>query len=279
MDLGEVTGMDLGEVTGMDLGEVTGMALGEVTGMALGEVTGMLRIEALSGFLRKGELLVKQLKTVDTPLMTCLLGGPPHTGKSTIAAKIAIDSGFSIETVSAETMVGLQESTKVSRIVEVFEDAYKSPFSIIILDDIERLIEYVPIGPRRFSNLILQTLLVLVKRNPPKGKKLLVIGTTSCERAIVEDMGFLKAFNVHFEVPTLKPTDMVEVLKQQNFFYSWDIDNAVEALGSEIPIKRLLKLMEMAILGKECNDADAIREGRQKIDIYHFYDCVRVFEP
>jgi hypothetical protein len=37
----------------------------------------------------------------------------------------------------------------------VFEDAYRSPLSVIILDDIERLLEYVPIGPR-FSNTILQ---------------------------------------------------------------------------------------------------------------------------
>jgi vesicle-fusing ATPase len=45
-------------------------------------------------------------------------------------------------------------------------------------DDIERLLEYVAIGPR-FSNLVLQVLLVLVKKQPPAGRRLLVIGTTS----------------------------------------------------------------------------------------------------
>lgn len=39
----------------------------------------------------------------------------------------------------------------------------QSPQSIIVLDDIERLVEYVAIGPR-FSNTILQTLLVLLKK-------------------------------------------------------------------------------------------------------------------
>lgn len=39
----------------------------------------------------------------------------------------------------------------------------QSPQSIVILDDIERLVEYVAIGPR-FSNTILQTLLVLIKK-------------------------------------------------------------------------------------------------------------------
>ena len=42
----------------------------------------------------------------------------------------------------------------------------QSPLSIIILDDIERLLEFVSIGPR-FSNTILQTLLVLLKKASP----------------------------------------------------------------------------------------------------------------
>lgn len=45
---------------------------------------------------------------------------------------------------------------------------------MIVLDDIERLLEYVAIGPR-FSNQVLQTLLVLLKKQPPAGRKLFVV--------------------------------------------------------------------------------------------------------
>ena len=76
---------------------------------------------------------------------------------------------------------------KSSQITKVFEDAYRSPQSLIILDDIERLLEYVAIGPR-FSNIILQTLLVLIKKVPTPGHKLVVIGTTS-QGDVVESMG------------------------------------------------------------------------------------------
>lgn len=69
----------------------------------------------------------------------------------------------------------MHPQAKASQITKVFEDAYKSPLSVVILDDIERLLEYVAIGPR-FSNTILQALLVLVKRMPPPGRKLLIIG-------------------------------------------------------------------------------------------------------
>lgn len=63
--------------------------------------------------------------------------------------------------------------------MKVFEDAYKSNLSLIILDDIERLIEYISIG-QRFSNMLLQALLTLVKKNPPNPeRKLMIIGTTS----------------------------------------------------------------------------------------------------
>ena len=54
----------------------------------------------------------------------------------------------------------------------------QSKLSVIVLDDIERLLEYVAIGPR-FSNAVLQTLLVLLKKQPPANRKLCVVGTTS----------------------------------------------------------------------------------------------------
>ena len=72
----------------------------------------------------------------------------------------------------------------------MFEDAYRSPLSVIILDDIERLLEYVAIGPR-FSNIILQALLVLIKKAPEAGHKLVVIGTTS-QGDVIESMGLSK---------------------------------------------------------------------------------------
>lgn len=47
----------------------------------------------------------------------------------------------------------------------MFDDAYKSPFSVVLVDNVERLLEYAPIGPR-FSNMVLQALLVLLKMQP-----------------------------------------------------------------------------------------------------------------
>ncbi|KAA8526124.1 hypothetical protein F0562_007776 [Nyssa sinensis] len=93
---------------------------------------------------------------------------PSGSGKTAMAATIGIDSDLPyVQIISAETMIGLSESSKCARIIKVFEDAYKLPLSIIILDDIERLLEYGAIGPC-FSNDISQILLVLLKKRPPK---------------------------------------------------------------------------------------------------------------
>ena len=52
-------------------------------------------------------------------------------------------------------MVGQSEAGKCAKIARIFADSYKSPLSMIVVDNIERLLEYVQMGPR-FSNTILQ---------------------------------------------------------------------------------------------------------------------------
>ncbi|NXS65216.1 NSF ATPase, partial [Pandion haliaetus] len=122
--------------------------------------------------LDDGELLVQQTKNSDrTPLVSVLLEGPPHSGKTALAAKIAEESNFPfIKICSPDKMIGFSETAKCQAMKKIFDDAYKSQLSCVVVDDIERLLDYVPIGPR-FSNLVLQALLVLLKKAPPQVRK------------------------------------------------------------------------------------------------------------
>lgn len=195
--------------------------------------------------------LVQQARSsANTPLVTCLLEGPAGTGKTALAATLAIESGFPfVKVVSAEAMVGYSESAKCSQIAKVFDDAYKSPLSVIVLDDIERLLEYVAIGPR-FSNAILQTLLVLLKKQPPLGRKLFVVGTTS-QGMVMQEMELAAAFNVALHVPRLNAAEQKSVLQQLGAFSGPDVDAAVaELLDPEVPMKRLLLLLDLARQGQ-----------------------------
>ena len=81
--------------------------------------------------------------------MTLLLEGDQRCGKTALAAKLALESDFPyVKMISPENFVGYTEIAKVHKIVKMFEDAYKSELSLIILDDIERIMEYIDIGPR-----------------------------------------------------------------------------------------------------------------------------------
>jgi len=122
----------------------------------------------INNILHDGRELVNTVKSSATqPRLSVLLHGPPGSGKTALAAKIATDSGFPfIKLVSAENMVGFSEAAKIQYLNKTFMDAYKSPQNIVVLDDIERIIEWVPIGPR-FSNAVLQVLMTLLVKQPP----------------------------------------------------------------------------------------------------------------
>jgi vesicle-fusing ATPase len=122
----------------------------------------------IENILNQGALAVDYIKSApEASLLSILLHGPPGSGKTAIAAKIAKDSEFPfIKLVSSENMVGFSEMAKIQYLQKVFTDAYKSPLNIVVIDNIERIIEWSNIGPR-FSNPITQALLVLIAKEPP----------------------------------------------------------------------------------------------------------------
>ena len=130
-------------------------------------------------------------------------------------------------------------------------DSYKSPLSIIFIDDIERIIDYVPIGPR-FSNTVLQTLLVLLKKIPPdEGRRLLVIGTTSCPE-LLADLGLTQAFGVIQDIPSLEfPSQIAEVLNSVARIAEPDALEIAKSISEPIGIKQLLMVLEMARQGDD----------------------------
>jgi len=165
-----------------------------------------VEFQRLMDSLRK---MVRQIVTsTNTRLLSILLEGCSGTGKSAIAASLGLiesdDSNSGIfpfvKVISPEQYLGMGEAAKSHEISRAFDDAYKSPLSLIILDNIERLLDYTPIGPR-FSNTVLQTLAVLISRCPPNpSHKLVIIGTTA-DGYILESMQLKASFTVVRTVP------------------------------------------------------------------------------
>ncbi|XP_006017726.2 vesicle-fusing ATPase isoform X2 [Alligator sinensis] len=201
--------------------------------------------------LEDGELLVQQTKNSDrTPLVSVLLEGPPHSGKTALAAKISEESNFPfIKICSPDKMIGFSETAKCQAIKKIFDDAYKSQLSCVVVDDIERLLDYVPIGPR-FSNLVLQALLVLLKKVPPHGRKLLIIGTTS-RKDVLQEMEMLDAFSTTIHVPNIVTGEqLMEALELLGSFKDKERSTIAQQVKGKkvwIGIKKLLMLIEMSL--------------------------------
>ena len=99
-------------------------------------------------------------------------------------------------------------------------------------------------GPR-FSNLILQTILVYIKKLPPKkGKKLLIIGTTSMSSHL-EDLDIVSAFDKVIHIPNLTKDEIKLVLNSYNC--EEEEKEKIANLVQNAPIKQLCFLIDRAL--------------------------------
>ena len=212
--------------------------------------------QQIKDVLEEGQMRINQtIKSEMTPLVTILLEGKPNSGKTALAAKIAMNSGFPfLKFCSPQSMISFSEVAKGEAIKKVFNDAYKSELSCVVVDDIESMLDYAPIGPR-FSNFVLQTLKLLFKKMPPKGRRLLLIATTS-EKELVKDLGLYHSFSKVIHVPNVsRGNELINVLEQLESFSKRDMDFLTRELKNKtcsIGIKSLLDTIE---LSKQATDS------------------------
>ncbi|KAJ3367800.1 transport between ER and Golgi ATPase protein [Allomyces arbusculus] len=214
---------------------------------------GIVPFGSTHAILESGALFIKQVKeSARTPLVSVLLHGPPGAGKTALAATMAMSSDFPfVKLISPESMVGYSEASKAAQIAKVFNDSYKSPLSVIVVDNLERLLEWVPIGPR-LSNTVLQTLLVLLKKPPPAGRKLLILSTTT-SRAVLQQLDMDDCFNSQLYVPNVGSLEDVQlVTRHLEAFNETENAKVFDALARagisdvSISVKKLLMRTEMA---------------------------------
>lgn len=216
---------------------------------------------SIKNILDEAMLIIQQVKEPDsTPLFSAILHGPPGSGKTALAAKIALDSDYPlIKLCSPDNMVGFNEAMKIEHMRRIFDDAYKSPLSVVLIDNIERIVDWVPIGPR-FSNSVLQALMVLLGKEPPKGRRLLVLATTS-ERTVLQQLDLFTAFDADIPVPNVHGYDELWTIMDQSQVFTdptratEEIRNTTKSESVGVGIKRIL-------LGIETAKQDPDREAR-----------------
>ena len=118
-------------------------------------------------------------------------------------------------------------------------------------------------GPR-FSNTVLQTLLVLLKKAPDEeNRRLLVIATTSVSNHL-EDLQLTDAFNVSLRCPQLEEPSEIEAALRHLVDDSTQRSSIASAITKPLGIKQLLMVLEMA-------------RGDHGVDANDFAACLHQF--
>jgi vesicle-fusing ATPase len=200
-------------------------------------------------------------------LSAALLHGPPGSGKTALAAQIAIDSEIPfIKIVKAQDLVGLPDLSKIQKIRQVFMDADKSPRSLILIDDIEQIIEYVESAPPRFTTTMVSALRALMAAPPPKNRRRLILATTS-NRTVMAELGFLRLFDTTIPVPNIGSMSQLERVLQQVRTMSPDqIRSAMSTLRQKegqyinIGVKSVVFTANLSQAGREEKFGDIVAE-------------------
>lgn len=158
-------------------------------------------------FSNAQRLLNNALKAGETQNFSSLLVyGPQGSGKSSMVDYEVSKSNFSYtRKISPGSLSGLNKYGKISILNESFENAMRSESSLIVVEDIELLIEYIP-SINSLNRAVYSEIISLLKRNVPEHRKFMIIGTTSNRKAL-KNLSILPLFQGYIKLPPLDTKD------------------------------------------------------------------------
>jgi len=188
-----------------------------------------------------------------------LIYGKTGCGLTSFAVTLASNSKFNfIRIISAEKFIGVSEDSTCSEILGVFSSAYKSSSAAIIIDDLDRIIEYSKMGPR-YSNKVLQAILTLIKNPPPQGHKLGIFITTT-QRDELAYLGVDETyFDKEIELLPIKKADEFRKVAMDQSLQLKEIELPDQITADQffndhpLPIKKAIQALDMADF--ETNDS------------------------
>lgn len=140
----------------------------------------------------------------DGNLLSILIKGDSYTGKTTLACQIAKQSGFNcIKFINSELL--LNSILKEQTINEIVNNGCRSDSFILILDCIEKLIEYSPLG-NYYNNKVLQTINTLLGKIVDTNKKFVII-LTSSKPELISNLGLSNECTLSYNVSDCEYAD------------------------------------------------------------------------
>lgn len=142
-------------------------------------------------------------------LATIGIFGEAGSGKTAFSTWLAKNTNFPfIKIISNNEIAGYSESAKNDYIKDIFEQAYLSELSVIVIDSLDTLIEYYRdeiTGTLRFMNSVYNVIKTLIKRNPTKKNHRLLILLNTEE---MNGFDFTKYLNINVKMPSIEKDGM-----------------------------------------------------------------------
>lgn len=136
--------------------------------------------------------------------MITYITGISGSGRTNLALAIGLLSSYPcIKYISGKSVVGMVDSQRASYISDCFADADKSPNSVIILDDLENIIDWVYgplIGTPRFSLSLCTTLKSLINYHH-SNKRLIIMTFNENTLDIVDSLRILPKASRTYQIP------------------------------------------------------------------------------
>lgn len=133
--------------------------------------------------------------------LNIIISGEPYTGKTSMAVHLIKDLCPNYaRIIESKSMLDKNNSEKCAYIDQIFSASDKTKFSIIILDTLERLIEWCAVGPQ-FNNQVLQTLLTMIRKYIVSSNKSIII-TTCYDYNLICKLGISNLFDYHVDIPS-----------------------------------------------------------------------------
>ena len=206
-----------------------------------------------------------------------LISGPVGGGRSSFAAQLASACNFSfVQMISADEIGTAPEHERLRLLGAIADDALVSDTAVIVLDDLERLLGHVttlpsPDGKSAQASLatsaaLMEGLLTLLRRKPPRRTSILLIGTTA-HLDLISRTALLSAFDAHVALPALdRPAGVHAVLRlagtsaaasassgidgaaaaNGDMDTDAELDALLEAVPPGVTLKQLLRAVELA---------------------------------
>lgn len=141
-------------------------------------------------------------------ISTILITGQTYIGKTKFVANVVKQSGVPcVKMITTEKL--LKAPSKSLHITNTFEQCIKADTSILVFDGLERLIEWMPIGPR-FNNDVLQTIMSVITSQMNPSKKSILIFTAN-DQIVLENLGMFDLFDTYYIYPTMITSDEIDV--------------------------------------------------------------------